>query len=126
MGEASVYNLKDEDDEDQSILGDETMKGKVENLQLGKSDSTKQRSKQKKKKSSSVGVRYPSQFMKIGEIKCIFLSCFNRGRSPFLSLGPSWPFTLFLLVLGGLIFGYFVMMISLAQDKAGPMYLLFC
>ena len=81
---------------------------------------TTKKAGKKKKKSSSIGVRYPSQYMKIGEIKCLFLSCFNRGRSPVLSLGPSWPFTLFLLGLAAMIFFYFYMMIQLGDAKAHP------
>lgn len=54
--------------------------------------------------------------MKIGEIKCIFLSCWNRGRSPVLTLGPSWPFTIFLLFFGSMILVYFIVMLSLAKN----------
>ena len=64
--------------------------------------------------------------MKIGEIKCVFLSCFNRGRSPFLTLGPSWPFTTVLIALGLVIFGYFFFMINMAADKASLLHTIWC
>ena len=76
----------------------------------------KQKEQKKKVRKNRVGKSYPTQYMKVGEIHCIFLSCFNKGRSPFLSLGPSWPFTLFLLLLACLILGYFCMMLKLAKD----------
>ena len=53
--------------------------------------------------------------MNIGEIKCLFLSCYYGGRSPFLTLGPSWPFTIFLVFFGCLILGYFLLMMSMAE-----------
>ena len=54
--------------------------------------------------------------MKVGELKCLFLSCFYGGRSPFLSLGPSWPFTIFLLFFAGMILVYFLIMVSMAKN----------
>ena len=92
---------EDFDDED-----NDSDKGK-QHKSLAKNTDAKTRPKSK----SQVGVRYPTQYMLVGEIHCIFLSCWNRGRSPFLSLGPSWPFTLFLLLLAALILGYFYMML---------------
>ena len=77
--------------------------------------STKPKAKIRLTRSAKVGARYPSQYMKIGEIHCIFLSCFDHGQSPILTLGPSWPFTIFLLFLAAMILCYFVMMISMGQ-----------
>ena len=62
--------------------------------------------------------------MKVGELKCLFLSCFYGGRSPFLSLGPSWPFTIFLLFFAGMILVYFLIMVSMAKN-ANPYHLAF-
>lgn len=69
--------------------------------------------KKKKKKGRRT---YPTRCMKVGEIKCLFLSCYYGGRSPLLSLGPSWPFTFFLLFFGGIIFIYFCFMLSMAKN----------
>ena len=84
--------------------------------------------KKKKKKGITSGGRvkgaYPSRCMKVGEIKCLFLSCFNQGRSPIISLGPSWPFTLFLLGFGCLIFVYFCFMLSMARRRDTVMFIL--
>ena len=33
------------------------------------------------------------------------------GRSPLLTLGPSWPFTIFLVLIGVMIFFYFMILI---------------
>jgi hypothetical protein len=54
--------------------------------------------------------------MNIGAIKCLFLSCFYRGQSPLLTLGPSWPFTLFLLGFAAMILAYFIIMINMASN----------
>ena len=62
--------------------------------------------------------------MKVGELKCLFLSCFYRGRSPVLSLGPDWQFVIFLLVFAGMILLYFLVMISIAKT-ANIYYLIF-
>jgi len=63
--------------------------------------------------------------MRIGEIKCLFLSCYDRGQSPVLTLGPSWPFTIFLLFFAGMILVYFAIMISMAKN-ANPIHLNAC
>jgi hypothetical protein len=39
------------------------------------------------------------------------------GRSPLLTLGPSWPFTSVLLGIGGMIFTYFCLMLSMIEKK---------
>ncbi len=57
--------------------------------------------------------------MKVGEVKCLFLSCWYQGRSPLLTLGPSWPFTLFIVGFAGMIVGYFMLMLSMAGPDAG-------
>ena len=81
--------------------------------------------RRKKRKRKSIAVRYPTQYMKVGEIKCLFLSCYYSGRSPLLSLGPSWPFTLFLLFFGAMICFYFLMMMSMATG-GNPYHVIFC
>ena len=58
--------------------------------------------------------------MKVGEIKCLFVSCHNGGRSPLLSIGPSWPFTFALLFIAGIylgIFEFFLMMVPTFSVK---------
>ena len=67
-------------------------------------------------KPKSKMIRYPTQFMSIGAIRCLFLSCYDRGQSPILTLGPSWPFTCFLLGFAGMIFAYFSIIINYASN----------
>lgn len=43
------------------------------------------------------------------------------GRSPLLTLGPSWPFTFVLLMIGGMIFTYFMLMLNMGDVQNGPM-----
>ncbi len=62
-------------------------------------------------------MQYPSQCLKIGEIKCVFLSCWDLGRSPILTLGPSWPFSLILLGLAAFILVFFLILLSIAQTN---------
>lgn len=57
--------------------------------------------------------------MKVGEVKCLFLSCWYEGRSPLLTLGPSWPFTCFILLFAGMIMCYFLLMLSMCGPAAG-------
>ena len=109
------------------------MQASIQLSETLKSDKSSSRGKdnarilvQAKKRSSSVGKRYPTQYMKVGEIKCVFLSCFYRGRSPLIALGPSWPFTFVLLLLAGLISCYFYMMLSVGGDRANPWHKLWC
>ena len=47
----------------------------------------------------------------------MFLSCWDMGRSPLLTLGPSWPFTTVLLGIGAMIFTYFCLMLSMVEKK---------
>ena len=63
--------------------------------------------------------------MKIGEVKCLFVTYFYNGRSPLLTLGPSWPFTFILLLLALIILGYFYMMLRLGSN-AHPLHMLWC
>ena len=62
--------------------------------------------KSKKKKVNKVR-NYGTRCMKVGEIKCLFLSCFNGGRSPFICIGPSWPFTFVLFFIAAFYYGIF-------------------
>ena len=64
-------------------------------------------------------VRYRTQCLKVGAVKCLFLSCWDMGRSPLLTLGPSWPFTICLLFFAFMILTYFLLMLSMAKDGDG-------
>lgn len=93
---------------------DVQQRGLIPESKLGfKEDKPKKAKKAfvKVKKPRSKIIRYPTQCMEIGAIRCLFLSCFDRGQSPLLSLGPSWPFTCFLLGFAMMILCYFVVMI---------------
>jgi hypothetical protein len=57
--------------------------------------------------------------MKVGEVKCFFFSFFNQGRSPLLTIGPSWPFMLGLLTFAFLASGYFLFMLSMLTKTSG-------
>ena len=131
MIELNQMGLNDEVDEElieQTIQGSAGQSDQLddEKSKDAKNPDSTRPEKKKKKSSSSVGKRYPTQYMKIGEIKCIFLSCWYRGRSPFITLGPSWPFTSVLILLACLISGYFYMMIQISGQKADPWHMLWC
>ena len=81
--------------------------------------------KKKKKRAGKIGKTYRSRYMCIGQIHCIFLSCYYKGKSPLLTLGPSWPFTSVLIILGILILFYFYIMLSMAT-KAMFLHKLWC
>ena len=116
--------LNDEGDdleEDEASTNNLTMKKRQDQA---KKQSVMTNDKKKKKK-GKVGKTYPSRYMLIGEIHCIFLSCYYKGKSPLLTLGPSWPFTSVLIVLGLLMLFYFYIMMQMAS-KAPPMHKLWC
>lgn len=66
--------------------------------------------KAKKKK-----VRYPTQVLMVGQVTCLFVKYYRHGRRPLLSIGPSWPFTIGLLVFAFGAFFYFLWMLTLLQ-----------
>jgi len=53
--------------------------------------------------------------MYVGNIKCLFVTWYKRGRKPLLSIGPSWPFTIGLLTFAFLALFYFLWMLSLLK-----------
>ena len=126
----SVADVVDDEDEDDDLT-EEAMAKSIHVDRRADDDDEKEGkvtkvTRQKARKSKHlVGTRYPTQYMKIGEIKCIFMSCFYQGRTPFISLGPSWPFTSVLLLLACLILGYFYMMLRLG-DEAHWLHMLWC
>ena len=116
-----VPTLQEEEDDHSSVpTTDESLFIKEEDLSAGKEHKTKKQSKPQLTSNAAKDsskhpkqVSYPTQIMKIGEIRCLFLSCYYQGRTPFLSIGPSWPFTIFLIFFGFFITGFFTFMISL-------------
>ena len=66
-------------------------------------------------KVKKIKVRYPTQFLMVGNIRCFFYSKFKQGRKPLLSIGPSWPFTIGLLVFAFLCLFYFLWMLTLLK-----------
>jgi hypothetical protein len=60
-------------------------------------------------------VRYPTQFMLVGQIKCFFFKNYKYGRKPLFSIGPSWPFTIGLLTFAFAAFFYFLWMLTLLK-----------
>ena len=53
--------------------------------------------------------------MKVGQITCLFVKYFKNGRKPFMSIGPSWPFTIGLLTFAFGAFFYFLWMLTLLK-----------
>ncbi|CDW81230.1 dhhc zinc finger domain containing protein [Stylonychia lemnae] len=54
--------------------------------------------------------------MKIGELRCLFLKCYKKGRTPFMSVGPQWQFTIGLFVFAILAATYFIFMINVLKN----------
>jgi hypothetical protein len=50
---------------------------------------------------------------------CLFLSFWKDGKFPLCSIGPSWPFTIGLLIFASICLGYLVFMIYMMQDPTG-------
>ena len=69
---------------------------------------------------------HPTRCLKIGQIKCLFLSCYKGGRAPILSIGPSWPFTFVIIGFAFLVLFYFLFMINMIGEQLGPkIYILY-
>ena len=56
--------------------------------------------------------------MKVGEIKCLFVSWYYKGRTPLLTLGPSWPFSSILMIFGAFLACFFIFMIKLIKNRS--------
>ena len=56
---------------------------------------------------------YPTQYAKVGSVKCFFFSCYKGGRTPLFNIGPSWPFMLGLIIFAVTASLYFTFMISM-------------
>jgi len=54
--------------------------------------------------------------MKIGELRCLFLSCYKKGRTPFMSIGPQYPFTIGLGVFALMAASYFIFMMNILRN----------
>ena len=53
----------------------------------------------------------------IGEMRCLFLSCYKNGIIPVCSIGPSYLFTLGLFVFVLLCLAYLLFMLYIVKDK---------
>jgi hypothetical protein len=57
-------------------------RGLIPESKVGLTTETLKKQKKKKsgvKKPKSTFIRYPTQCMRVGAIKCLFLSCYDRG-----------------------------------------------
>ena len=64
---------------------------------------------------------YPTRIQKIGEMSCFFLSCYKRGTFPICGIGPSWPFTMILLLfatLCGFYMGFMLTILKAVNTKS--------
>ena len=69
---------------------------------------------------------YPTQCMKVGRINCLFLSFFYLGRTPFLVVGPHWPWTSILAILTGFYVIFFTVFLSQVKAKQTALFYLCC
>ena len=112
----SGLSSKEQLEESEEVL-DQNLQVQEQSVQGKQSEQKERKEVKTKKKVKKAGkIRYKTRCMKVGELKCLFLSCYNRGRSPLLSLGPSWPFTIFLLFFAAMIVVYFLIMVSMAKN----------
>jgi hypothetical protein len=64
---------------------------------------------------------YPTRFQWVGEMYCLFLSCWKQGRFPICSIGPSWPFTIGLICFASMVLCFMIAMMYMIEDTAGYM-----
>jgi len=108
------------------VLSEDEGSDDDDEVSLEKKGESEKKPRKKKSKSAKVGVQYPTQYMMVGEINCIFFSCYYKGRSPLLTLGPSWPFTFVLLMLAIMIGGFFELLLWESGDKPHFLHKLWC
>ena len=111
------FKFRVTEEEDQMIIKNAAIESEKFQYKLNPVDTKKATFKIKTKdpKKRKTKVKYPTQVMMVGQIKCLFVSWFKRGRKPLLSIGPSWPFTIGLLTFAFLALFYFLWMLSLLQ-----------
>ena len=68
---------------------------------------------------------FPTQVLMVGKIKCFFASWFNHGRTPLLSIGPSWPFTIGLIAFAIGATTYFLVLLSIYNTINAYLKLIF-
>lgn len=71
--------------------------------------------KAKKRKS------YPTRCQWVGEMYCLFLSCWKKGRFPICSIGPSWGYTIGLMMFAFMCLTFLIAMLINLSDKSGWM-----
>jgi len=72
------------------------------------------------KKIKIPSVRYPTRFQKVGEMYCLFISCYKKGTFPILGIGPNWHASILILIFAaicGFIMGYLPAMILRSKEK---------
>ena len=75
------------------------------------------------KRKSKIG-SYPTRFQYVGNMLCLFCSCYKLGRFPVGSIGPSWGFTICLLLLVGLFIGCILYMMQLQEVETWNYFIL--
>ena len=63
--------------------------------------------------SNHVPLTYPTRIENIGALSCLFLSFYRGGTFPFISIGPSWPFTIGMLIFVALCVAYLLYMMTM-------------
>ena len=80
----------------------------------------------KKKKRKKGLVKYRTQCLQVGYVKCLFLSFYDRGRSPIITIGPHYPLTIVLVIFGTLFYFFFQVLLETFAKAANPNHLNFC
>ena len=55
---------------------------------------------------------FGTRFERIGEMNCLFLSCYQNGKFPICNIGPSRGPMVFLIIFAGFCFGYCVVLVK--------------
>ena len=59
---------------------------------------------------------YPTRIQDVGKLSCLFLSFYQGGRFPIISIGPSWPFTILLLLFVSGALAYFFYLLTMTNE----------
>lgn len=70
----------------------------------------------KESERNHVPLTYPTRIENIGSLSCFFLSFYKGGTFPIISIGPSWPFTIGMLIFVALCVAYLLYMMTMIGE----------
>ena len=67
---------------------------------------------------------YSSRCMRVGEMRCLFVSWYYSGKSPLFSYGPSCAFTVCLMFLAAIFLGFYEFTLATCEEESSVWFYL--